>query len=250
MCSWQMAAWRVSSMSAAWDRLIPRSTSSVPGISSKPGREKCYAKTSAAMTGSGSAAGPGHSRKPWDLSGITSRAIPPCPSSVAALLTGFSKPAEEQGTRAIRPRPAPGRAATALRGKLAAPPAERQLRCRFVCSFGCYSPPKLQTKPAAAFGVLETRIAEPMFQLSLFRIQAFTAGNLAGLATSIARGGLQFVLIIWLQGIWLPLHGYDYNRTPLWAGIFLLPLTAGFLVSGPVAGLLSDTFGSRGKIGR
>jgi len=108
------------------------------------------------------------------------------------------------------------------------------------------SPPKLQTKPAAAFGVLETRIAEPMFQLSLFRIQAFTAGNLAGLATSIARGGLQFVLIIWLQGIWLPLHGYDYSRTPLWAGIFLLPLTAGFLVSGPVAGLLSDTFGSRG----
>ena len=75
-----------------------------------------------------------------------------------------------------------------------------------------------------------------MFQLSLFRIRAFTAGNLAGLAVSIARGGLQFMLIIWLQGIWLPLHGYDYSDTPLWAGIFLLPLTAGFLVSGPVAG--------------
>jgi len=85
-----------------------------------------------------------------------------------------------------------------------------------------------------------------VFQLSLFRIRAFTAGNLAGLAVSIARGGLQFMLIIWLQGIWLPLHGYDYSVTPLWAGIFLLPLTAGFLASGPVAGTLSDRFGSRG----
>ena len=96
------------------------------------------------------------------------------------------------------------------------------------------------------FGIIETRVAEPMFQLGLFRIRAFTAGNLAGLATSIARGGLQFMLIIWLQGIWLPLHGYDYSQTPLWAGIFLLPLTAGFLVSGPVAGYLSDRLGSRG----
>ena len=98
----------------------------------------------------------------------------------------------------------------------------------------------------AAFVVIETRVAAPMFQLSLFRIRAFTAGNMAGLPVSIARGGLQFMLIIWLQGIWLPLHGYDYSQTPLWAGIFLLPLTAGFLVSGPVSGFLSDRFGSRG----
>ncbi|HTP17754.1 MAG TPA: MFS transporter [Streptosporangiaceae bacterium] len=97
-----------------------------------------------------------------------------------------------------------------------------------------------------AFCVVETRVAEPMFQLSLFRIRAFTVGNIAGLAVSIARGGLQFMLIIWLQGIWLPLHGYQYIDTPLWCGIFLLPLTAGFLVAGPVAGSLSDRFGTRG----
>jgi MFS family permease len=97
-----------------------------------------------------------------------------------------------------------------------------------------------------AFVVIETRVAEPMFQVALFRIRAFTAGNVAGFVVSVARGGLQFVLIIWLQGIWLPLHGYDYSATPLWAGIFLLPLTAGFLVSGPVSGYLSDRFGARG----
>jgi MFS family permease len=98
----------------------------------------------------------------------------------------------------------------------------------------------------AVFLVIETRIAEPMFRLSLFTIREFTAGNLAGLLISIARGGIQFMLIIWLQGIWLPLHGYTYEQTPLWAGIFLLPMTAGFLVSGPVSGILSDRFGSRG----
>ncbi|HEY7430991.1 MAG TPA: MFS transporter [Streptosporangiaceae bacterium] len=97
-----------------------------------------------------------------------------------------------------------------------------------------------------AFVLIETRVAEPMFQLALFRIRAFTAGNIAGLAVAIARGGLQFMLIIWLQGIWLPLHGYDYSQTPLWAGIFLLPLTAGILIAGPVSGALSDRFGARG----
>jgi MFS family permease len=85
-----------------------------------------------------------------------------------------------------------------------------------------------------------------MFRLSLFKIREFTAGNVAGLLVSIARGGIQFMLIIWLQGIWLPLHGYSYEQTPLWAGIFMLPMTAGFLVSGPTSGILSDRFGSRG----
>ena len=101
-----------------------------------------------------------------------------------------------------------------------------------------------------AFCVIETRVAEPMFDLSLFRIRAFSAGNLAALLTAIARGGLQFMLIIWLQGIWLPLHGYDFESTPLWAGIFMLPLTAGFLLAGPTAGYLSDRFGAAAALHR
>ncbi|MGW2689178.1 MFS transporter [Streptomyces sp. NPDC001414] len=96
-----------------------------------------------------------------------------------------------------------------------------------------------------AFCVVETRVADPMFDLTLFRNRAFAAGNVAAPLTSIARGGLQFMLIIWLQGIWLPLHGYDFEDTPLWAGIFMLPLTLGFLVAGPVSGYLSDRFGAR-----
>ena len=86
------------------------------------------------------------------------------------------------------------------------------------------------------FVMIERRVAEPMFNLSLFRIRAFVAGNLANFMISIGRGGLQFMLIIWLQGIWLPLHGYNFVDTPLWAGIYMLPLTLGFLVAGPVSG--------------
>jgi MFS family permease len=96
-----------------------------------------------------------------------------------------------------------------------------------------------------AFCVVELRVSEPMFHLELFRNRTFVATNLSGLLSSIGRGGMQFMLIIWLQGIWLPLHGYDYASTPLWAGIYLLPLTVGFLVSGPISGILSDRFGHR-----
>ena len=95
------------------------------------------------------------------------------------------------------------------------------------------------------FVFLELRTTDPMFNMRLFRIRAFAWGNFAGLLASISRGGLQFMLIIWLQGIWLPLHGYSYESTPLWAGIYLLPLTIGFLVSGPISGSLSDRFGAR-----
>jgi MFS family permease len=95
------------------------------------------------------------------------------------------------------------------------------------------------------FCIVETKIAEPMFQMSLFKIRAFATGNLASLLGSIARGGLQFMLVIWLAGIWLPLHGYDFAVTPLWAGIYMLPLTAGFLIAGPISGTLSDRYGPR-----
>jgi MFS family permease/DNA-binding MarR family transcriptional regulator len=96
-----------------------------------------------------------------------------------------------------------------------------------------------------AFCFIETKVQHPMFRMELFRIRAFSAGNLAGLLSGLGRGGLMFILIIWLQGIYLPRHGYDFSRTPLWAGIYMLPLTAGFLLAGPVSGWLSDHFGAR-----
>jgi MFS family permease len=96
-----------------------------------------------------------------------------------------------------------------------------------------------------AFCFVELRVAEPMVDVRLFKSAAFGMGNLAGLMSSVGRGGLQFMLIIWLQGIWLPLHGYSFESTPLWAAIYMLPITVGFLVAGPLAGSLSDRFGAR-----
>jgi len=96
-----------------------------------------------------------------------------------------------------------------------------------------------------AFVVLETKVAYPMFDMRLFRIRAFAAGNIAGLLASVGRGGLMFMLVIWLQGIWLPLHGFSFVSTPLWAGIYMLPLTSGFLIAGPASGWLSDRYGAR-----
>jgi EmrB/QacA subfamily drug resistance transporter len=97
----------------------------------------------------------------------------------------------------------------------------------------------------ALFVLIEHRVKFPLFNLRLFTIRAFTAGNIASLLGAIGRGGLQFMLIIWLQGIWLPLHGYSFESTPLWAGIYMLPLTLGFLIAGPASGYLSDKFGAR-----
>jgi MFS family permease len=96
-----------------------------------------------------------------------------------------------------------------------------------------------------AFALIEQRVAEPMFKLPLFRIRAFTFGTLSTFLSAISRGGLLFILIIWLQGIWLPQHGYNFTETPLWAGIYMLPLTLGMLVAGPLSGYLSDRFGAR-----
>ena len=92
---------------------------------------------------------------------------------------------------------------------------------------------------------IELHVSNPMFRLNLFGIRAFTTGNISGLLAALGRGGLQFMLIIWLQGIWLPQHGYSFARTPLWAGIYMIPLTLGFLVVGPISGVLSDRYGAR-----
>jgi len=96
-----------------------------------------------------------------------------------------------------------------------------------------------------AFALIEARHPEPMFRLPLFKIKAFTFGTLSTFLSAVGRGGLMFMLIIWLQGIWLPQHGYSFEQTPLWAGIFMLPLTAGFLLAGPLSGFLSDRLGAR-----
>jgi MFS family permease len=95
------------------------------------------------------------------------------------------------------------------------------------------------------FVFVELRVAEPLFRISLFKIKPFAYGNIANLALAMSRGGMQFMLIIWLQGIWLPLHGYSYSQTPLWAGIYLIPLTIGFLLSAPLSGILSDRLGAK-----
>jgi MFS family permease len=96
-----------------------------------------------------------------------------------------------------------------------------------------------------AFLLIERRVKEPMFRLPLFRIRAFTFGTLSTFLSAVSRGGLMFMLIIWLQGIWLPQHGYSFTETPLWAGIYMLPLTLGMLIAGPTSGYLSDRFGAR-----
>jgi MFS family permease len=96
-----------------------------------------------------------------------------------------------------------------------------------------------------AFVFIEQRVPAPMFRLNLFRIRAFAAGNVAGFLASVARGGLMLMLTIWLQGIWLPLHGYDFEITPLWAGIYMIPSSIGILIAGPLSGRLSDRFGAR-----
>jgi len=96
-----------------------------------------------------------------------------------------------------------------------------------------------------AFLFIEKRVKMPMFNLKLFEIRAFAYGNISLFLSSIARGGLQFMLIIWLQGIWLPLHGVSFETTPLWAGIYMLPMMLGFFIMGPLSGKLSDRYGAR-----
>ena len=95
------------------------------------------------------------------------------------------------------------------------------------------------------FPIVEMKVKQPMFRMSLFKIRAFAAGNMSSLLSAIGRGGVMLMLIILLQGIWLPLHGYQYAVTPFWAGIYMIPMTVGFLVMGPLSGWLSDKYGAR-----
>jgi MFS family permease len=97
----------------------------------------------------------------------------------------------------------------------------------------------------AVFCLIELRATSPMFRLSLFRIRAYVFGTVSSFLAALGRGGLMFMMVIWLQGIWLPLHGYSFVATPLWAGIYMMPLTVGFLLAGPASGALSDRFGAR-----
>jgi len=97
----------------------------------------------------------------------------------------------------------------------------------------------------AAFMAVERRSAHPMFRLPLFRVHAFLFGTMSTFLSAVARGGLMFILIIWLQGIWLPQHGYAFSETPVWAAIYMLPLTVGILLAGPASGYLSDRYGAR-----
>jgi MFS family permease len=95
------------------------------------------------------------------------------------------------------------------------------------------------------FLYIETKVPDPMFRLEFFRNRSFAAGNSATFLGSVARGGIMLVLVVWFQGIWLPLHGYSFAQTPLWAGILMMPMIVGFLVAGPVSGWLSDKQGPR-----
>ena len=140
----------------------------------------------------------------------------------------------------LRPRPGPGHGRHHLRHRALRRPRhglDQPGGARLAWPSACVL--------LVAFCVIETRVPQPMFRLQLFKIRAFTSGVLASFLAALSRGGLMFMLIIWLQGIWLPLHGYDFAVTPLWAGIAMLPLTIGFLVAGPLSGILSDRFGPR-----
>jgi len=96
-----------------------------------------------------------------------------------------------------------------------------------------------------AFVYAETKVKYPMFRLELFKIRLFAAANIASFLRSVAYGGLMIMLVIFLQGIWLPLHGIPYSETPFWAGVYTIPLMLGFVTMGPISGWLSDKYGSR-----
>ena len=96
-----------------------------------------------------------------------------------------------------------------------------------------------------AFPFIEKRVQEPMFHLGLFKIRMFSAASVSSFLSAVGRGGVMIVLIVLLQGIWLPLHGYSFVSTPFWAGVYLIPFLLGFVAMGPLSGWLSDRMGAR-----
>ena len=84
---------------------------------------------------------------------------------------------------------------------------------------------------------VELRQSEPLLDLELFRDRLFAMGNLTGLLNGVARNGVLFLLVFYLQGV----KGDD----PVTAGIMLSPLAVGLLVLSPISGILADRHGSR-----
>jgi MFS family permease len=96
------------------------------------------------------------------------------------------------------------------------------------------------------FPFIEKRVQDPMFRVEFFKNRAFSAGSLAAFISALSRGGVMLMLVILLQAVWLPLHGFSYQDTPFWAGIYMIPMSLGFVSAGPVSGYVSDRKGARG----
>ena len=88
------------------------------------------------------------------------------------------------------------------------------------------------------FVIVEIRSRYPMFNMSLFKVKAFSYGSFALLLNALANGAVTIVLVFYLQGPTMRL-------TPLVAGIFLVPMSASLAIIGPISGFLSDRYGQR-----
>ena len=90
---------------------------------------------------------------------------------------------------------------------------------------------------APAFIWVEWHARDPLLDLNLFRNRLFALGNLTGLLNGVARNGVLFLLVFYLQGV--------QGKDPVTAGLLLAPLAIGLLVLSPISGALADRYGSR-----
>jgi MFS family permease len=98
------------------------------------------------------------------------------------------------------------------------------------------------------FVIVESFVSQPMFKMNLFRTRQFAFGSIAGMLQSMGMGGVMFMMIILLQGVWLPLHlpaNVPFSQIPFYAGIYMIPMMAGFVIFGPISGAISDKIGAR-----